>query len=242
MKRQILTITVALLLLLVIPTPALAYGPWDVEDPCVAAYEDFIYGKGVDYDPEPDVVQVGFGGQILGGPFTNLYRDEGSGLGLLDEINPLCTLTPERVDLPIIASGWYATMGDASPDTWYWATEPGGYNLPPAPEAHNRYKGLSGVFWVEVFNFSGFDTYKWDEWGSFDRVLAEDVIAYNRVNGLICTLYIPEGTHLSFPGRPYTLVTNLFVEKDDSGQIYFSPRQYGLQPDMHLETCLLRWH
>jgi len=93
----------------------------------------------------------------------------------------------------------------------------------PSPEAYNRYKGLSGVFWVEVLNYSGFDTFKWDDWNSPDRVLAEDVIASNRVNGTICTLYIPEGTHLSFPGRPSTLVTNLFVEQDDGGEVYFEP-------------------
>lgn len=229
MKKKLI-IALSLILLLLAPAPALAYEPWDVEDPCVVANEDFIAGGGFD----GGVPEFHSGGQPWAyGKNPNegysLYRDDATDTGNLDQAFIL-TYTPGAVDLPVIAEYWspatgaYWYMGDASSDSWYWALEPRGYNLSSPPqEAYNRYKGLSGVFWVEVLNFSGFDTYKWDDWGSFDRVLAEPVVAYNRVNGLICTLYIPEGTHLSFPGRPYTLVTNLFVEKDDSGGVYLEP-------------------
>ena len=216
MKKRILIIAVALILLMVAPAPALAYEPWDVEDPCEYSHEDFALASGYDAETQTTVTYKGehFPGKPPSDDYS-LYRDEATNSGDLDVIT---------VTLPRSNPGFIEVVL-SSPNTWYWAVNPRGYNLsPPAPnEAYNRYKGLSGVFWVEVLNFSGFDTYKWDEWGSFDRVLAEDVVAFNKVNGLICALYIPEGTHLSYPDRPYTLVTNLFVEKDDDGGVYFEP-------------------
>lgn len=44
-KRILLTMVSVLMLVMLVATPVLA---WDVEDPCVAANEDFIAGGGVD--------------------------------------------------------------------------------------------------------------------------------------------------------------------------------------------------
>jgi len=216
--KLIIPLLLALVVTLIPVSAVFAYEPWDVEDPCEFSHEDFALASGYDAETQTTVTHKGehFPGKPPSDGYSH-YRDDTTNSGDLDEIDVL---------LPRPNPG-FIHIGLQSPNTWYWATEPRGYNLPlvvtPANESYNRYKGLSGVFWVEVFNFSGFDTYKWDDWGSFDRVLAEPVVAYNKVNGLICTLYIPEGTHLSYPNRPYTLVTNLFVEKDDDGGIYFEP-------------------
>lgn len=245
MKRKLLIpLMVALVLVLVPSSTVLAGEYFDIEDPCVADNEDFSQGFSFS---KKGKVENHFGAQpqpASDDPADdyNLYRDDATGSGKYNNawVN---TLTPERIDLPIslpFGDYWLEFDPAASDTIYYWAKKPRGYDLPspPAPsEAYNRYKGLSGVFWVEVLNFSGFDTFKWDEWGSFDRVLAEDVVAYNRVNGLICTLYIPEGTHLSFPGRPYTLVTNLFVEKDDDGGIYFEPGNMDFSQECGLKLA-----
>lgn len=231
MKKIIIALMMALVMVLVPSSAAFAGEYFDIEDPCVAANEDFIAGGGFD-DGAPEFKS---GAQDwpygkLPNEGYNLYRDDATGTGNLDEANIL-TFTPDAIDLPSIASygpypglDEYWLMGDASPDTWYWALEPRGYNL-PAPEAYNRYKGLSGVFWVEIFNFGGFDTYKWDDWSSADRVIRDPLIARGEitgVNAVKCLLYIPAGTHLSYPGRPGTLVTNLSIEREGSG-VRFEP-------------------
>ncbi|GAI77261.1 unnamed protein product [marine sediment metagenome] len=132
--------------------PALA---WEVEDPSVADNEDFIGGGGYD---------DGVYGHARSGaqpwPFYkipnegySLYRDDVTDTGNLDQVYFL-TFTPDKIDLPIIASyGPYTAEevgqeglqadypyeglaeywhmgGEVSPDTWYWATEPRGYDLP----------------------------------------------------------------------------------------------------------------
>ncbi|HUV56184.1 MAG TPA: hypothetical protein VMV84_03020 [Dehalococcoidales bacterium] len=131
-----LTLVLVLSFSLVTAGPALA---WEVEDPCVASNEDFIAGGGTDDStwetqsgaqpwPYPKNPNEGY----------NLYRDDVTDTGNLDVVFIL-TFTPDEVDLPIIASYgpypdeglaeyWY--MGDESPDTYYWALEPRGYNLP----------------------------------------------------------------------------------------------------------------
>ncbi|GAI48006.1 unnamed protein product, partial [marine sediment metagenome] len=192
----------------------------------------------------------------------SLYRDDVTNTGELDQVYFL-TFTPDVIDLPIIASyGPYTAEevgqeglqadypyeglaeywhmgGEVSPDTWYWALEPRGYNLPPpppAPEPSNRYAGLEGVFWAEIFNYGGFDTYKWDDWTSADRVLRDPVVARGKVTGanaVKCTLYIPEGTHLSYPGRPGVRVTNLMLEWD--GEVSFTPENVDFS-----QTCTLK--
>lgn len=234
MKRKlIISLMVALVMVLVPSSVAFAGEYFDIEDPCVADNDDFIDGVGWDGGSS----EQHFGGQSWEweqppADDYNLYQDDVSDTGNLDEIRSLIVRNPDALELlgftvanayPENEPPFYYMNSEVSPDTWYWALEPRGYNLPAPQEGYDRYKGLSGVFWVEVLNFSGFDTFKWDDWSSVDRVLRDPVVASNKVNGLICTLYIPEGTHLSYPDRPYTLVTNLFVEKDDLGEIYFEP-------------------
>ncbi len=215
MKKLMIALMLALVMVLVPSTGAFAQGPWDVEDPCVADNEDFIGGGGYD----DSIMDARSGAQPW--PYYkvpnegySLYRDDVTNTGELDQVYFL-TFTPDVIDLPIIASyGPYTAEeleedsqqsgeeiqadypyeglpeywhmgGEVSPDTWYWATEPRGYDLPapPAPEPSNRYSGLGGVFWVELFNYGGFDTYKWDDWSSPDRVLRDPVVATNTVNG-----------------------------------------------------------
>lgn len=231
-KKLMISLMVALVMVLVPSSVAFAQDPWDVEDPCVADSGDFIWGVGWDgSSAESYYGEQSWSYYPTPSDGYNLYRDDATDTGNLDEINDLITRTPDAIEglsiewaFPELDGGfWY--MGDVSLDTWYWALAPRGYNL-PTPDAYNRYKGLSGVFWVEVFNFSGFDTYKWDDWNSLERVLAEDVVVTNTVNGVnevTCSLYIPEGTHLSFPGRPGTLVTNLLIERGNGGEVYFEP-------------------
>ena len=114
----VLALVLALGFSLVPAVPVLA---WDVEDPCVAATEDFDVGVGIDYINPPQ--QFPFLMEIhLGGDGYNLYRDDVSGTGNLDKIFVAWDLPPE---------GWteLETLGE-SLDTWYWATEPRGYNFP----------------------------------------------------------------------------------------------------------------
>lgn len=233
MKKLIIALTLALVMVLVPSSTAFAQGPWDVEDPCVAANEDFIVGWGPDdgvYDIKSGAQQPWYPGRPDNEGY-NLYRDDATDTGNLDTA-AILTFTPDEIDLPMmgeypgepIPSLTFWKRGAASPDTWYWALSPRGYNL-PAPEAYNRYIGLGGVFWVEVFNFGGFDTYKWDDWSSADRVIRDPLIARGEVTGVNavqCLLYIPEGTHLSYPDRPGTLVTNLTIEWEGSG-VRFEP-------------------
>lgn len=231
MKKIIIALMMALVMVLVPSSAAFAGEYFDVEDPCVADSGDFIWGVGWDgSSAESYYGEQSWSYYPTPSDGYNLYRDDATDTGNLDEINDLITRTPDAIEglsiewaFPELDGGfWY--MGDASPDTWYWALEPRGYNY-PVNEAYNRYKGLSGVFWVEVFNFGGFDTYKWDDWSSADRVIRDPLIARGEVTGvnaIKCLLYIPEGTHLSYPGRPGVLVTNLSIEREGSG-VRFEP-------------------
>lgn len=108
---------------------------WDNEDPCVAANEDFLWGIGWD----GLTMESHYGEQswvFFPTPSDdyNLYRDDVTGTGNLDQINGMYTRTPTGVDLPNVTyfnvdgGLWYMT--GTSIDTWYWATEPRGYNNP----------------------------------------------------------------------------------------------------------------
>ncbi|MBA7684068.1 hypothetical protein ES703_92458 [subsurface metagenome] len=221
MKKLIIALMLALVMVLVPSSVALAGEYYDVEDPCVADNEDFSWGWG-------NEGKAHFGEQFSNPALAdgyNLYQDIVTDTGNLDWVCIL-TSTPDEIDLPIVGGYMYGE----NPDTWYWDTGPRGYNFPapaPAPkETYNRYSGLGGVFWVEVFNYSSFDTFKWDDWSSRDRVLAESAIITGKVTGVnavVCTLYIPEGTHLSYPGRPGTLTTHLIIEREGTG-VRFSPK------------------
>lgn len=112
---------------------------WDYEDPCVADNEDFIAGGGFD----DGVGEFNSGAQPW--PYFkapnggyNLYIDDVTDTGNLDSAFIL-TRTPGEVDLPLIqaydfpATGKYWYVGDFSSNTWYWATEPRGYDAPAPP-------------------------------------------------------------------------------------------------------------
>jgi len=154
-KRKFgIALVLALVAILAFSGTALA---WDYEDPCVAANEDFIGGGGFD----DDVMDARSGAQPW--PYYkvpnegySLYRDDVTDSGNLDQVYFL-TFTPDAIDLPIIASyGPYTAEevgyeglqadypyeglaeywhmgGETSPDTWYWALEPRGYDDPPVP-------------------------------------------------------------------------------------------------------------
>jgi len=224
MKRKLIISLVLALVMVLVPS-SVAFA-WEYEDQQINKNAQMDDGKTRGYSWE-DMLDGQGNSPIYPDSGDNIYIDIYSHDGNLAHLS---ILRNDGVRVRKYSTG---KMANADPvggikksyggAMFYFAPEPRGYNSPAPTEAYNRYKGLSGVFWVEVLNYSGFGTYKWDDWSSPDRVLAEDVIASNKVNGTICTLYIPEGTHLSYPGRPGTLVTNLFVEKDDSGDIYFEP-------------------
>ena len=122
MKKIVIAFVLALVAILAFGGTVSA---WDYEDTCVAANEDFVYGGGNGME------EFHFGGQWPsgGGDGYNLYRDDITDTGNLDSVW-IHTKTPDAIDLP---SGlWY--MEDESADTWYWATEPRGYDEPePEP-------------------------------------------------------------------------------------------------------------
>jgi len=134
MKRRLtLALAVALTLVLILSSAALA---WDNEDTCVADNEDFIAGGG--FDDGASEFHSGAQDWPYGkapNEGYSLYRDDVTDTGNLDSASIL-TFTPDGVDLPIITEYWhpdtgtYWYMGDESPDTWYWETEPRGYNNP----------------------------------------------------------------------------------------------------------------
>lgn len=236
-KKLIISLMVALVMVLVPTSVAFA---WEYEDTKVADNEDFVRGSGYDNDAKgtPDYVQAHWGGQFPpGGDGVNLYRDEGSGLGDLDGISSIWSLSPENIDLPF-GDVWSfggetgAWFSDGSPDissnAWYWALEPGVYNLPsvspPIVSAESPYLGLEGQLVVEVFKYRYHDTYSWaGHWNEFPQVLGEAVNITGVSNGTTCTLEIPEGTQVSFPYRSGVLVTSLFLDLVD-GDITFSPK------------------
>ena len=248
-KKLIVALMMALIMVLAPSSVAFA---WDVEDPCVADNDDFIWGQGWDGGYPSGALESFYGEQSWSYYPTpndgyNLYRDDATDTGNLDAIKSIITRTPDAIDLPDATiqywdmDGGFYYMTSESPDTWYWATEPRGYDNPaPAPKAPNRCDGKEGVFVVEVFNFGGFDTYKWDDWSSVDRVLAEPVVVTGKVTGvnaIMCTLYIPEGTHLSYPGQPGVLVTSLFIKVSDSGEVSFIPKNIDFSQPCTLITA-----
>ena len=152
MKKKVLSVLLALVLVLsfsLIPViPALA---WDEEDSLVASYDDFIWGIGWD----DDSMESYYGEQSWSYYETpsdgyNLYRDDVSGTGNLDEIRDLITRTPEAIDLPEATTTYFDSDGglwymrSESPDTYYWATEPRGYNLPSTKADVLKDSGVPG--------------------------------------------------------------------------------------------------
>ena len=154
MKKLLIALILVVVMVLSLCAPVLAGDPWDVEDPCVADNEDFIGGGGYD----DSVMDARSGAQPW--PFYkvpnegySLYRDDVTDSGNLDQVYFL-TFTPDVIDLPIIASyGPYTAEevgheglqadypyeglaeywhmgGEVSPDTWYWALAPRGYDVP----------------------------------------------------------------------------------------------------------------
>lgn len=138
LKRKLsIALTLALIALLVFSSTALA---WDVEDPCVAANEDFVACGGFDEGSLESTAGAQYWppGVTVPNDGYNLYRDDATDTGNFDTAY-VWTFTPDVVDLPMPAVSYgpypdediaeYWIMLDESPDTWYWATEPRGYNL-----------------------------------------------------------------------------------------------------------------
>ncbi|MBA7623085.1 hypothetical protein ES703_30477 [subsurface metagenome] len=191
MKRIGIALLSALVAVLLLSGITLADGPWDVEDPCVADNEDFVYGGGNGME------EFHFGGQWLygGGDGHNLYRDDTTDTGNLDSVW-IHTETPDAIDLP---SGLYY-MEDERPDTWYWATEARGYNLPPpapSPSIGGAYDGFAGQFLVIMCGHGSHSGYNWVE-GPKGKTLAKPVsqICHYCFNGFRAyyKLEMPEGT------------------------------------------------
>jgi len=89
----------------------------------------------------------------------------------------------------------------------------------PAPEPEpevDDYEG--GAFVVTMFHNANKDFTAWANggWNNPDRTLRDDV-SYEVTNGgYTLFLEIPDGTHMSFPNRPGTLVTSLNLKVVDS--------------------------
>ena len=97
----------------------------------MASNEDFAMGMTFDDDGS---FESSTGEQHPNWPADgyNLYRDDVTDTGNIDEVYGIWTTTPEEIDLPNVGGqmGPYTVMWGESDDTWYWATEPRGYNLP----------------------------------------------------------------------------------------------------------------
>lgn len=239
-KKLLISLMVALVMVLVPSSVAFAGEYYDIEDPCVADSEDFIWGVGWDGSSAESY----YGGQSWSYYPTpsdgyNLYRDDATDTGNLDEINDLITRTPDAIEglsiewaFPELDGGfWY--MGDESLDTWYWALEPRGYNIVREQE-ELPYLGLEGKFTVEVFKYRYHDSYSWaGRWNELPQVLGEAVSITGVSNGTTCNLEIPEGTQVSFPYRPGVLVTFLSVSIVD-GEVSFSTKNMDFS-----EPCTL---
>ena len=170
MKRKIFSILFAVVLVLsfslVTAVPALA---WDVEDPEVANNEDFIWGIGWDGDS----MESYYGEQSwtyyeTPGDGYNLYRDDVTDTGNLDEIKDLITRTPNAIDLPDSTTTYWDFDGglwyirSESLDTWYWALEPRGYNfqdidIKPGSDPNSINLKSKGVVPVAVLATETFD-------------------------------------------------------------------------------------
>ena len=132
MKRKL--ILIPLLVVVLIMSTGMSALAWDVEDTLVADNEDFVAGGG--FDNGSGEFHAGEQDFWQGGPTDprppdgyNLYRDDVSGTGNLDSVF-ITTTTPDEIDLPVQAlypgREDYWIMSDASPDAYYWATEPRG--------------------------------------------------------------------------------------------------------------------
>lgn len=228
MKKKFgVALTLALALILCLSTTALA---WDFEDDCVAGNEDFIAGGGFD----DGVMETQSGAQPWP-PGKNpnegysLYTGDVTGTGNLDSAFIL-TFTPDGVDLPIIAKYgpypkegideyWY--MGDESPDTWYWALAPRGYNAPPPPYmgSGSPFDRFNGSYMVDMFRPSNAQGYKWVE-GCNGKTLAEPVRQVATSSFVTYGLEIPEGTIVEgyYGGR-----VQQFTLEIVEGKFCFSP-------------------
>ena len=248
-KKLTIALTLALIALLSFGTIALAKDPiWDNEDPCVADNEDFIGGWGYDGGSPGAYISGAQEPWYPGRPPNegySLYRDDVTDTGNLD-IAAILTFTPDAVDLPIYPPlGGYPNeplpgltfwkMVEISPDTWYWALAPRGYNDPPEPEVES-YEG--GQFVVTMFNSGNKDFTSWaNGWDNPDRVLGDDVSYEVTKNGYTLFLEIPRGTHMSFPTRPGTLVTSLNLKVVD-GVVKFTPTSVDFSEECTLTvTC-----
>lgn len=227
MKNLAIALVLALIALLAFGTVALAGEPWDVEDPCVAANEDFINGWGSDdgvYDTTGGVQEWAY--TNLPNEGYSLYRDDVTDTGNLDTA-AILTFTPGKVDLPIqgeyhdCPTGVYWKMGAASPDTWYWATEPRGYNKPaPKPSKENLFYN-AGQFDVILCSTAYYGSYKW-EGGYLDgKILRDDLSQVCKSNGDYYRLDIPAGTEITSYGNR---VWGLRMRVSLYGEITFNPK------------------
>jgi len=170
LKKKISSILFALALVLSFSlVTAVPVAAWDVEDPCVASNEDFIWGIGWD----GDTAESYYGEQSWSFFETpndgyNLYRDDVTGTGNLDKIDDLITRTPGAITglliefvFPEIDGGlWY--MGDEGSNKYYWALEPRGYNYPdidikPGSDPNSINLKSKGVVPVAVLTTADFD-------------------------------------------------------------------------------------
>ena len=149
MKKIAIALTLALAAILVFGSTVLA---WDYEDPCVVDNEDFLWDQGWDGGYPDGTLESYYGEQSWSYYETpsdgyNLYRDDVTGTGNLDAIQSLVTRTPEAIDLPgatiqyFDMDGGFYYMTSISPDTWYWATSPRGYN-DPVPDTNPHYLNI----------------------------------------------------------------------------------------------------
>ncbi|MCK4388093.1 MAG: hypothetical protein KAW00_04900 [Dehalococcoidia bacterium] len=140
MKKLTIALVLALVAVMISGGTVLA---WDYEDPCVAD-NDYFWNVN-SWDNGSKTTHVGGQHPRIGLPWSdrvadgyNLYRDDVTDSGNLDRL-ALRTDTPDLLDLPNASRkwkdaqnnlGWMCKMADESPDTWYWATSPRGYNDP----------------------------------------------------------------------------------------------------------------
>lgn len=194
-KKLILIPLLVLVLIALMGMPVLA---WDNEDPCVADNEDFIAGGGQD-DGAPEFHSGAqswpYGKQPNEG--YDLYRDDVTDTGNLDSAFIL-TYTPGEIDLPLIAeyyhpdTGAYWYVGEESPDTYYWALEPRGYDNPKEKDP-NRFTvlmsfGRDGAKYVNEDD----NTLK----SGIDVTGVYDDVGYRLVIPEGCTIEKPSGKRL----------------------------------------------
>ncbi len=137
----------------------------------------------------------------------NLYRDDATDTGNIDEVYGIWTLTPDKIDLPNTGAkmGPLTVMWGESPDTWYWSTEARGYNLPePEPPKPGSIAQPGPCFGNLIVIVCGnTHSYAWSDEISLaeyytgmplqGKTLAEDVAA----TGCGYELVIPAGTEVT---------------------------------------------